>query len=297
MNVVTMQRPVVRLWTTTKIILEMIKIEHTIFALPFALMGAVVAEKRIPPAAVLFWIVIAMVGARSAAMAFNRIVDADHDAANPRTKMRAIPTGLLTRSQVSIFTILACALLVFAAWKLNRLAFELSPIALLCALGYSLTKRFTVFSHAFLGLALSIAPMGAWIAVTGKFQAAPALLAAAVLFWLFGFDIIYALQDTEFDREYGLRSIPAHLGNAKALIVSRLGHIVMMGFLISFGLAAHLHALYWCATVLVAALVWYEHSLVKPDDLSKLNFAFFNLNGYISSGLAILTIADVLLWK
>jgi 4-hydroxybenzoate polyprenyltransferase len=294
---VTLQNPVVRFWKTTRIILEMIKIEHTIFALPFALMGAVVAEKRIPPIPSLLWIIVAMVGARSAAMAFNRLVDADHDAVNPRTKMRAIPAGLLTKTQVGIFTILASALLVLAAWKLNRLAFELSPIALICALGYSVTKRFTVFSHAFLGLALSIAPMGAWIAVTGKFQDAPMLLAAAVLFWLFGFDIIYALQDTEFDRQFGLHSIPAKLGNAKALIVSRFAHVVMIVFLIAFGITAHLHSIYWIAVTLVAGLVCYEHSLVKADDLSKLNFAFFNLNGYISSGLAILTIADVLLWK
>ncbi len=297
MNVVTAQNPVVRFWSTTKVILEMIKIEHTIFALPFALMGAAVAARGIPSLYTLFWIIVPMVGARSAAMAFNRIVDADHDADNPRTKMRAIPAGLLTKTQVAIFTVVACAVLVFAAWKLNRLAFELSPVALLCALGYSVTKRFTIFSHAFLGLALSIAPTGAWIAVVGKFQLAPALLAAAVLFWLFGFDIIYALQDTEFDREYGLRSIPAYLGNAKALIVSRIGHICMIGFLIAFGLTAHLHILYWIAVVLVACLVYYEHSLVKPDDLSKLNFAFFNLNGYISSGLSLLTIGDVLLWK
>jgi 4-hydroxybenzoate polyprenyltransferase len=297
MIVATVPNRVAKFWKTTRIIFEMIKIEHTIFALPFALMGAVAAAKGVPRLSVLFWIVVAMVGARSAAMAFNRIADADHDAINPRTKMRAIPAGLLTTRQVALFTIFSSALLVFAAWRLNRLAFELSPVALMCALGYSLTKRFTIFSHAFLGLALSIAPMGAWIAVTGQFQPQPVFLASAVLFWLFGFDIIYALQDTEFDREYGLQSIPAYLGNAKALVVSRLGHVAMIGFLIAFGWSAHLHYLYWVGVALVAALVCYEHSLVKHDDLSKLNFAFFNLNGYISSGLAMLTICDVLIWR
>jgi 4-hydroxybenzoate polyprenyltransferase len=297
MTVATLPSPVVKFWSTTKIILEMIKIEHTIFALPFALMGAVVAARGIPPLSKLFWIVVAMVAARSAAMAFNRLVDADHDAVNPRTKMRAIPRGLLTKQQVTMFTVFASALLVFAAWKLNRLAFELSPLALASALGYSLTKRFTVFSHAFLGLALSIAPIGAWIAVTGKIQLAPMLLASAVLFWLFGFDIIYALQDTEFDKSFGLHSIPAKFGNAKALIISRLGHVVMIALLVAFGKVAHLHWLYWLGVALAFALVWYEQSLVKADDLSKLGFAFFNLNGYISTGLSVLTVLDVLLWK
>jgi 4-hydroxybenzoate polyprenyltransferase len=297
MGVTTARNPVSRVWRTVRVICEMIKIEHTIFSLPFALIAAFVADKGVPSLRTLFWIIVAIAGARSAAMAFNRIVDADHDAVNPRTKMRAIPAGLLTQAQVAVFTFVACSVLVFAAWKLNRLAFELSPIALVCALGYSVTKRFTVFSHAFLGLALAIAPMGAWIAVTGKISLAPVLLASAVLFWLFGFDIIYALQDTEFDRQFGLRSIPARLGNSKALIISRLGHTAMIGFLVAFGVAAHLHYLYWAGLVVAASLVVYEQSLVKHDDLSKLNFAFFNLNGYIGTGLALATIGDVLLWK
>ena len=275
----------------------MIKFEHTIFSLPFALMAAFVAARGLPPLRTLLWILVAMAGARSAAMAFNRIADARYDALNPRTSGRAIPTGLLTIPQVAFFTVASSAALILAAYELNPLAFSLSPVALLLALGYSLSKRFTAFSHAFLGLALAVAPMGAWIAVTGRFAAAPALLAAAVLFWLFGFDILYALQDTEFDRQIGLRSIPAWIGNAKSLVVSRAGHCVMVFFLIAFGIAAHLHGLYFAGVVFAAALVAYEQTLVKADDLSKLNFAFFNLNGYISVGLSIFTILDVLIWK
>lgn len=289
--------PLVRFWRKTRIILEMIKFEHTVFALPFALMAAFVAARGVPPLRILGWILVAMVGARSAAMAFNRIADARYDALNPRTKNRAIPTGILSISQVAVFTLVAAALLIFAAWELNPLAFALSPLALLIVLGYSYTKRFTALSHGFLGLALAVAPMGAWIAVTGNLGAAPAYLAGAVLFWLFGFDIIYALQDTQFDKEIGLHSIPAALGNAKALLISRVGHSVMLALLVMFGLAAHLHGFYFAGVVFTAALVIYEQSLVKPNDLSRLNFAFFNLNGYISVGLFLFTLADVLVMR
>jgi 4-hydroxybenzoate polyprenyltransferase len=278
-----------------KILLEMIKFEHTIFSAPFALASACVAANGIPHFHVLGWIVVALIGARSAAMTFNRIVDAKYDALNPRTNMRAIPAGQVTVTQAWIFTIISCSLLVVAAYMLNPLAFELSPVALLFALGYSLTKRFTSLSHLFLGIALGIAPMGAWIAVHGSFEPAPFLLGFAVVFWLFGFDIIYALQDVEFDRTAGLFSIPARVGNAKALLISRLGHILMIALLAGFGVVAHLHAIYFVGVGLVAILIAYEQSLVKPDDLSKLNFAFFNLNGYISMGYFAFTLADVLL--
>lgn len=287
--------PVLNVWRQTKIILEMIKFEHTIFAMPFAFMAAFAASSGWPSSHDALWIVLAMVGARSAAMAFNRIVDRKYDGENPRTKMRAIPAGQLTVAQVTAFTIVASALLVFAAYNLKPLAFYLSPVALIAALGYSLTKRFTAFSHAFLGLALAVAPMGAWIAIRGTFDAAPMVLASAVLFWLFGFDIIYALQDTEFDRSAGLHSIPAAIGNRKALIVNRISHIVMVGLLALFGLLAHLHWLYFAGVGFVAALVTYEQSLVRHDDLSKLDFAFFTLNGYISVGLFLFTVADILL--
>ncbi|HEX5323166.1 MAG TPA: UbiA-like polyprenyltransferase [Capsulimonadaceae bacterium] len=297
MSTIAAAGPLTRFLRKTRVILEMIKFEHTVFALPFALMAAFVAAHGMPEYRILGWILVAMIGARSAAMAFNRIVDARYDALNPRTKNRAIPAGLLTIPQVAIFTLIAAALLVVAAWQLNPPALALSPVALLIALGYSYTKRFTALSHLFLGLALAIAPMGAWIAVTGRFDAAPAYLAGAVLFWLFGFDIIYALQDTDFDRKTGLHSIPAALGNAEALLISRLGHAVMIGLLVMFGLAAHLHWLYFAGVLLTAALVIYEQALVKPNDLSRLDFAFFNLNGYISLGLFLFTLADALLWK
>ena len=280
----------------TKIILEMIKFEHTIFMLPFALMAAVIAghhdwllfARKLP------WILLAMVGARSAAMAFNRIVDSRYDALNPRTATRAIPAGLLSVPQVTIFTAVASLLLVAAAYLLNPLAFALSPVALALALGYSYTKRFTAFSHFFLGLALAAAPVGAWVAVTGRIDPPALWLGGAVVCWLFGFDILYALQDTEFDRANGLHSMPALLGPAGALVVSRASHAVMVGLLVMTGLSAHLGIIYFGAVALAAAVVFWEQSLVKPNDLSRLNMAFFTLNGYLSAGLFVLTLLDVL---
>jgi len=280
----------------TKIILEMIKFEHTVFMLPFALMAAVIAghhdwllfARKLP------WILLAMVGARSAAMAFNRIVDSRYDALNPRTAARAIPAGLLSVPQVAIFTVVASLLLVFAAWMLSPLAFALSPVAIGLALGYSYTKRFTAFSHFFLGLALAVAPVGAWIAVTGRIDPPALWLGGAVVCWLFGFDILYALQDTEFDRANGLHSMPALLGPAGALVVSRISHAVMIGLLGMAGLSAHLGIVYFAGVVLAAGVVFWEQSLVKPNDLSRLNMAFFTLNGYLSAGLFVLTLLDVL---
>jgi 4-hydroxybenzoate polyprenyltransferase len=279
----------------TKIILEMIKFEHTVFALPFALMAATLASQghwgllghKIG------WILLAMVGARSAAMAFNRVVDRQYDALNPRTARRALPAGQLTVPQVVLFTIIAAALLIWAAAELNPLALALSPAALVIALGYSYTKRFTAFSHFFLGLALAVAPVGAWIAVTGQINAPALWLGGAVVCWLFGFDIIYALQDTEFDQAHGLHSMPAWLGNARALGVSRLAHTLMVGLLAMVGISAHLGPIYFVAVGLVALLIAYEQSLVKPEDLSRLDVAFFTLNGYISVGLFALTLLDV----
>ena len=288
--------PFVRGLRQTRVILEMIKIEHTVFMLPFALMAAVVAARhdwaRLGYA--LPWILVAMVGARSAAMAFNRLVDREFDAKNPRTAMRALPAGLLSVPQVALFTIVASLLLVLAAYALNPLAFRLSPVALALALGYSYTKRFTSFSHFFLGLALSVAPVGAWIAVTGRIEPPALWLGAAVVCWLFGFDILYALQDADFDRANGLHSMPARLGNAGALVVSRLAHLVMIGFLVMVGVSAGLGLVYFGAVVLVAGLIGWEQSLVKADDLSRINLAFFTLNGYVSVGLFLLTLLDVL---
>ncbi len=291
--------PLARGMRQTKIILEMIKFEHTVFMLPFALMAATLAGRGHWP---LFWhkigwVLVAMVGARSAAMAFNRIVDRHSDALNPRTARRALPAGELTVPQVVVFTVISAALLVGAADMLNPLALALSPVALIVALGYSYTKRFTAFSHFFLGLALAVAPVGAWIAVRGEINAPALWLGGAVICWLFGFDIIYALQDTEFDRRAGLHSMPAWIGNARALVVSRLAHALMIGLLAMVGVSAHLGPIYFIAVGLVALLIAYEQSLVKPDDLSKLNVAFFTLNGYISVGLFLLTLADVLTRK
>lgn len=283
----------------TRIILEMIKFEHTVFMLPFALMAATLAGRGHWPLFwhKLVWVLVAMVGARSAAMAFNRIVDRKYDALNPRTAQRALPAGQLTVPQVMLFTLLASALLVWAAAELNPLALALSPVALVIALGYSYTKRFTAFSHFFLGLALAVAPVGAWIAIRGQIDAPALWLGGAVICWLFGFDIIYALQDTEFDQAHGLHSMPALLGNARALIVSRLAHTVMIGLLAMAGVSAHLSVVYFAAVSLVALLIAYEQSLVKPDDLSKLNVAFFTLNGYISVGLFLLTVLDVVVQR
>ena len=273
----------------------MIKFEHTVFMLPFALMAATLAGRghwgvfwhKIG------WVLVAMVGARSAAMAFNRVVDRHYDALNPRTAKRALPAGLLTVPQVVVFTVVSAGLLVWAAAMLNPLALALSPVALVLALGYSYTKRFTAFSHFFLGLALAVAPVGAWIAVTGRIDLPALWLGGAVVCWLFGFDTIYALQDTEFDRAHGLRSLPAWLGNAQALVVSRAVHGVMIVLLAMVGVSAHLGAIYFVAVALVALLIAYEQSLVRADDLSRLNLAFFTLNGYISVGLFLLTLLDV----
>ena len=291
--------PLTRGVQQTRIILEMIKFEHTVFMLPFALMAATLAGRGHWG---LFWhkigwVLVAMVGARSAAMAFNRIVDRQYDALNPRTAKRALPAGSLTVPQVIVFTALAAALLVWAAAMLNPLALALSPVALVLALGYSYTKRFTAFSHFFLGLALAVAPVGAWIAVTGRIDPPALWLGGAVVCWLFGFDILYALQDIEFDRANGLHSMPALLGNAGALVVSRLAHAFMIFLLAMVGVSAHLGAIYFVAVALVALLISYEQSLVKPNDLSRLDTAFFTLNGYISVGLFLLTLLEVLTHK
>jgi 4-hydroxybenzoate polyprenyltransferase len=295
-NTIDRRNPLAMGARQTKIILEMIKFEHTVFMLPFALMAAVIAGHShwLLFAHKLPWILLAMVGARSAAMAFNRIVDREYDARNPRTALRAIPAGLLTVPQVALFTLASAALLVFAAFMLNPLAFALSPVALLLALGYSYTKRFTAFSHLFLGLAMAAAPVGAWVAVTGRIDAPALWLGGAVACWLFGFDILYALQDTEFDQANGLHSMPALLGNAGAMLVSRISHLVMIGLLVMVGASAHLGVIYFIAVALASGLIAWEQSLVKPEDLSRLNLAFFTLNGYISAGLFVLTLADVL---
>ncbi len=278
-----------------KIILEMIKFEHTVFALPFAIMSAFIAAGGLPPLSKLGWILVAMVGARSCAMAFNRLADAEIDSQNPRTAMRAIPAGLITKGAVWAFTLVSAGMLVFAAWRLNPLAFALSPVALAVIMGYSYTKRFTSLSHLWLGLALSISPVGAWIAIKGRFDWTPIILCCVVLLWTAGFDIIYACQDVNFDRKHGLHSIPARLGIRWALWVSAALHVVAVLLLFGIPLLTELGLFYYIGVGIVILIFIYEHAIVKPNDLSRVNLAFFTLNGMISLVLMALSIADILL--
>ncbi|MFN3652058.1 MAG: UbiA-like polyprenyltransferase [Armatimonadota bacterium] len=292
--------PIGRGWRQLRIILEMIKFEHTVFALPFALIAALLAAGGIPSGRVLLWIVVAMVGARSSAMAFNRLVDLEFDRRNPRTATRALPAGQLTPAQVWLFVVATTALFVAAAWQLNPLALALSPVALAVIWGYSFTKRFTSFCHIVLGLAIGISPSAAWIAVRGSLEWAPVLLTAAVLLWVGGFDIIYACQDAEFDRRAGLHSIPARLGVARALWVSRLMHAATTALLLALPLLLPvrlLGAVYYGGVLLVAGLLVYEHSLVRWNDLSRVNAAFFTVNGVVSLGLLVVVAVDVLLMR
>jgi 4-hydroxybenzoate polyprenyltransferase len=262
--------------------LEMIKFEHSVFALPFALTGAVLAARGLPAWRTLAWIVVAMVAARSAAMSFNRIADARLDAANPRTAARALPTGVLSRRFVALFTAVSAVVFVLAARQLNPLCFRLSPVALVILLLYSYTKRFTVLSHLLLGFCLGMAPAAAWIAVRGTLEWPILLLTTAVMLWTAGFDIIYACQDVEFDRQTGLRSLPACLGVGRALRIATFFHLLMLGLLVALALIEHLGWISLSGLAAVTALLAYEHSLVRPNDLSKVNAAFFTVNGYIS---------------
>ncbi len=287
--------PLARGWRQLRIILEMIKFEHTVFALPFALMAALLAARGVPPGPVLFWILVAMVGARSSAMAFNRLVDLEFDRRNPRTAVRALPAGQLTPLQVWLFVAGTTALFLLAAWQLNPLALALSPVALAVVWGYSYTKRFTALCHVVLGLAIGIAPSAAWIAVRGTLDWAPVLLTAAVMLWVGGFDVIYACQDAEFDRKVGLHSLPARLGVGCALGISRAMHAAAVLCLLALPALAPLGWLYLAGVGVVAALLVYEHGLVKPHDLSRVNAAFFTVNGFVSIGLFLFTAADLFL--
>ena len=278
-----------------KLTLEMIKWEHSVFALPFALCGAVLAAGGLPAWHQLAWIIVAMIAARSAAMAFNRLADVSIDAANPRTAVRALPAGLLTPSFVSAFVAISCGVFILAALQLNRLTLVLSPVALAVVLLYSYSKRFTRFSHLFLGFALGIAPAAAWIAVRGSLDPRILLLTAAVTCWVGGFDVIYACQDYEFDRNYGLHSLPRHLGIKTALWIARGLHVVMLGLLVALVMVFGLGKLAAVGVVAVAGLLTYEHALVRHDDLSKLNAAFFTMNGLISVVFFVFVAADRLL--
>ena len=281
------------MFTKLSIILSDIKIEHTVFALPFALMSAFLAAGGLPEMKKLVWILVCMVGARSAAMAFNRIVDARYDAMNPRTCERAIPSGQVSVSSYWAFLILSSVLFVFSAWMLNKLAFYLSPVALIIVFFYSLTKRFTAFSHFWLGLAISIAPVGAWVAIREEISFISLLLGGAVIFWLIGFDILYSCMDVEADRANRLHSIPERSGVERALKLALASHVLMMLFLLLLlEPSVLLGPLYLAGVLLAACLLVYEHSLVKKDDLSKVNMAFFNVNGIISIGLMLFVIID-----
>ena len=276
-----------------KIILDMIKFEHTVFMLPFAIMSAFIASDGLPALDKFVWILVAMVGARSCAMAFNRLADAEIDKANPRTSMRAIPAGLIVKGAVWAFTLVSAALLVFAAYKLNPLAFALSPVALVVIMGYSYTKRFTSLSHLWLGTSLSIAPIGAWIAIKGQFDWTPMLLGLAVLLWTAGFDIIYACQDFDFDRKHRLYSIPAKFGIRPALWISSVLHVVMVAVLLGVTLLTDLGVVYLVGVGVVIVILIYEHAIVKPNDLSRVNLAFFTLNGMVSLVLMALSVVDM----
>jgi len=278
-----------------RVTLEMIKWEHSVFALPFALCGAMLAANGLPSIHQLGWIIVAMVSARSAAMAFNRLADATIDAANPRTQTRALPAGTLTPAFVTMFVVISSAVFVLAASQLNRVTLELSPVALAIVLLYSYSKRFTRWSHLMLGFALGIAPAAAWIAVRGSLDPRILLLTAAVTFWVGGFDVLYACQDCEFDREAGLHSVPRYVGIRRALQVSRLFHLVMLILLISLVIVFGLGKLALAGVIVVAMLLAYEHSLISADDLSKLNAAFFTMNGVISVVFLFFVAGDLLL--
>ncbi|MFZ0430402.1 MAG: UbiA-like polyprenyltransferase [Acidobacteriota bacterium] len=277
------------------IVLEMIKVEHTVFALPFAYLGAFLAARRFPGWEKSLWILVAMVGARSAAMGFNRLVDRRIDARNPRTASRALPKRLVPVGFVAAFVAVNAAILLVAAWMLNPLSFRLAPLALAIILGYSYTKRFTSLSHLFLGLSLGIAPLGGWIAVRGELDWEPLLLSAAVILWVAGFDIIYSCQDVDFDRGEGLYSFPSRLGIHQALRLSSLLHAGMFGLLVCLFLATRLAWLSWAGLAVVALVLVYEHRLVSPNDLSRVNAAFFTLNGLVSILLLVFVGLDLCL--
>ena len=280
---------------------SLIRFSHTVFALPFALASVALAWPSHPLTfRNLLWILIAMVSARSAAMAFNRLVDRRFDAHNPRTENWELPQGAVKVWEAVLLTITSSAIFVYAAYQINFVCFLLSPVALAIIFFYSLTKRFTWASHLFLGLALSLAPMGAWLAVAGspidlQELATPCFLGLAVLFWLAGFDIIYSLQDFEFDRKEGLHSIPVRFGIAGALRLSSLFHVCTVVFLAAVGLSAQMGVVYWFGFVIVSIILFWEHRLVTPTNLSRINRAFFDFNAYVSVGYLLTIIADLLL--
>jgi 4-hydroxybenzoate polyprenyltransferase len=282
------------LWSKVAMVLEMIKFEHTVFALPFAFMGCFLAAGGFPPLSKLFWIVVAMVGARTGAMCFNRLVDAEIDAKNPRTKERHIPAGKVSKRETMLFVVGSYAVFIFAAKMLNPLCFKLAPWAVLLISFYSFTKRFTWASHIVLGLSLSLAPIGAWIAVRGTLNLPPVLVGLGVAFWVGGFDILYSLQDIDFDKQEGLHSIPSLLGVERALWVARGFHVASVLFFALVAPLMHLGSFYLLGLLVMAGLLFWEHRLVSPNDLSKIDMAFFTVNGYLSVAFFIFTALDLM---
>lgn len=284
--------------------LSLIKFSHTIFAMPFALIGFVLGVSSIKNDDVeidfnfytvtFVMVLLCMIFARSAAMAFNRYLDRSFDAKNPRTAIREIPAGIISANSALWFTIAMSLLFVATTWFINTLCFALSPVALFVILGYSFTKRFTPLCHLVLGLGLSLAPIGAYLAVTGEFAVLPILFSFTVLFWVSGFDIIYALQDEEFDKQYELKSIPAWLGKTKALKVSELLHLLAAVCVIAAGFYGGFHLFYWIGVAVFTAMLVYQHSVVKPNDLSRVNLAFMTANGIASVVFAVFVIIDIL---
>ena len=281
------------LWAKTRTTLEMIKWEHSVFALPFALTAALLAAHGLPAGRTLLWILVAMVAARSCAMAFNRWADAEFDAANPRTKSRAIPVGLLSLEFVLGFTVVTAIVFVLSAAQLNALTLDLSPVVLVVLLGYSYTKRVTRWSHLVLGLALGLAPSAAWIAVRGALDPRILVLTAAVTLWAGGFDVLYACQDFQHDRAAGLFSLPQAIGIPASFRAARIMHLAMLALLMWFALLFHFRAAGWSGIAAVGILLGYEHSLVSPGDLRRLNAAFFTMNGVIAMVFLVFVAADV----
>ncbi|HEX9017174.1 MAG TPA: UbiA-like polyprenyltransferase [Chloroflexota bacterium] len=275
------------------LLLDSIKFEHSIFALPFAYLGMVLAARGFPAWDKVLWITIAMVGARTLAMAANRLIDSPYDALNPRTAGRAIPRGLLSRVEMGAMAVAGLGAMLFAAAMLNPLCLQLSPIAVAVLVGYSWTKRFTWMSHAVLGLADGMAPVGGWMAVTGSVDPPAILLGLAVLFWIGGFDLIYACQDVEFDRKVRLYSFPARFGIAASLRMSIAWHVATVLLLAAAGAMLRLGAIYWVGLAVSTGLLAYEHYLVRPDDLSRMDVAFFNLNGYVAVVLFVFTVGGL----
>jgi 4-hydroxybenzoate polyprenyltransferase len=292
-NGVHMVSILLKIWDKICILLELVKFEHTIFALPFAYLGAVLAYQGIFPIHYWLWITLAMIGARTAGMCLNRLIDKNIDAKNPRTAGRALPQGIISVPQVIILTICSFVLLFVAACNLNLLCVVLSPVVVAMLIGYSYLKRFTWLTHFGIGAVLACAPVGGWIAIQQNITLVPIILGLSVLFWTAGFDIIYATQDVEFDRKYNIYSIPRIFGIKNALSISRILHLTTIIGLCIIGIIENLHMLYWIGVIATGVLLIYEHSIISPEDLSRVNQAFFTINGIVSIVLFVTTVADL----